>query len=521
VPQIVIILALNFIENYTEKNLMASHSSFSARLVVIEGNDKGKMFLLRPGPMIVGRTKSDIIINDPRISREHIKLEFNSDTGKVHFTDLKSLNGCQINGSTLGTGELKDGDKIQIGNTVLDCQMGLTPEFTQDTRKEPVLKTEKIQIASQPPADTEKEPSPTVIGKRPPMSQKPKRPLALVLSGFLVLFLGVNLLRTKSSSSELKANQNIDTALAAIRKEIQREQPLQAFNLAIALQKEVPNHPELEEVLGELYEKQRKLEPAIQNYKASIEHQNPSKSIHFKLTKAYLSAGFQALALEHLKTIDKLIKESPKEKELFLELATLLLEHPELNRSFERAIIISKALQTEIAPDSTIGYRLEGAVLAQAKKLKEAEAVYEKALALSPNDQEVLEQLAATKLNLQDMTGAKAITEKWLSQNPNEVRALLALSYINFYDKEYLATIPKLANVINLLSKTPEAPRRLEALHLLGLVYWEQGQRTEAESYFSQACKLGFQASCGHQALVTQESPSPAPASKPGLPNQP
>ena len=216
-----------------------------------------------------------------------------------------------------------------------------------------------------------------------------------------------------------------------------------------------------------------------------------------------------------------MIKESPKDKELFVELATLLLDHPELNQSFERAIIISKALQTEIAPDSTIGYRLEGAVLSQTKKLKEAEVVYEKALSFAPNDQEVLEQLAATKLNLQDMKGAKTITEKWLNQNPNEVKALLALSYINFYDKEYLATIPKLTSVINLLSKTPEAPRRLEALHLLGMVYWEQGQRTEAEAYFSQACKLGFQTSCSHQALVTQEPSSPAPASKPESPNQP
>jgi len=499
---------------------MASHASFSARLVVIEGNDKGKTFLLQPGTVILGRSKSDIIISDPRISREHVKLEFNSENGKLIFTDLKSLNGCQINGTTQPSGELKDGDKLQIGNTVLDCQMGLTPEFTQDTRKEPILRTEKVLITSQPETGAENEPTPTMVAPAPKASPKPKRPLALVLSGFLILFLAISLFKTKASSNEIKTGQNIDARLASIRKEIENEQPLQAFNLALALQKEVPHNPELEEILGDLYLKQRKLEPAIQHFKASIEHQNPSKLIQFKLTKAYLTAGFQALAIENLKNIDKLIKESPKEKELFIELASLLLEHPELNQSFERAIIISKALQTEIAPESTIGYRLEGAILSQGKKLKEAETVYEKALRLSPNDEEVMEQLAATKLNLEDMGGAKAVTERWLSQNPNEVRALLALSYINFYEKDYLATIPKLMNIINLLSKTPETPRRLEALHLLGLVYWEQGQRTEAESYLSQSCKLGFQASCSHQALLTQES-SPAPASKPESPNRP
>lgn len=496
---------------------MASQSQFSARLVIIEGNDKGKMFPLESGPILVGRSKTDIIINDPRISREHIKLEFNPETGKLLFLDLKSLNGCQINGTNLTSGELKDGDKIQIGNTVLDCQMGASFELTQDTRREPVLKTERLEL----PKSAEKEPNPTVVAEAPKKISKPKKPIATPVALALAVLLGLGLLILKPSPGPTqKQIKDIESELAAIRTEIERKQPLTAFKLAIELQKSNPDHPELEEILGDLYTKQTKLENAIQNYKASIEHQNPTRGIHFKLTRAYLKAGFQTLALEHLKTIDNLIKQSPKEKELFIELANLLLEYPELNSSFERAIIISKVLQNEIAPESSIGYRLEGAVLSQAKKLKEAEAVYEKALVLSPNDQDVFEQLTATKLNLQDMKGAKIVTEKWLGQNPNEIRALLALSYLNFYEKDYLATIPKLMTIINLLSKTPESPRRLEALHLLGLVYWEQGQRTEAESYFSQSCTLGFQASCNHQALLNQEN-SPAPASKPEAPSRP
>lgn len=499
--------------------MMAPESQFSARLVVIEGNDKGKMFPLSAGPIVLGRAKSDIIINDPRISREHLKLEFNVETGKLIFTDLKSLNGCQINGNSLGSGELKDGDRIQIGNTVLDCQMGFPPDLTVDTRREPILKTQKVE--SQPPP--ENEPNPTVIAESPKKAINKKRsfvskPVAIAV----VLLLGLVLFVSKPSTVATKQNQKVNLDLSLIRKEMEGQQPLKTLELALELQKQNPEDSELEEILGDLYIQLGKLEPAIQNYKASIEHQNPTKAIHFKLIRAYANAGFQALAIEHLKVVDKLIKESPKEKELFIELASLLLEYPNINSSFERSIIISKALQTEIAPESTIGYRLEGAVLSQAKKLKEAEAIYEKALTISPNDPDVLEQLTATKLNLQDIKGAKEMTQKWLSTNPNEVKALLALSYLDFYDKDYLATIPKLINVINLLAKTPEAPRRLEALHLLGLVYWEQGQRTEAESYFTQSCRLGFQQSCNHQALLTQEhSPAPASASKPEAPNRP
>ncbi|MFM8269374.1 MAG: FHA domain-containing protein [Pseudomonadota bacterium] len=498
--------------------MMSSESTFSARLVVIEGNDKGKTFPLNPGSIVVGRVKSDIIISDPRISREHVRLEFDPQNQKLFFNDLKSLNGCQINGTTLPAGELKDGDKIQIGNTILDCQMGFAVELTFNTRKEPVLKTEKFENPSEEAPNSEKEPTPTVIKKPPTAVSKTKKSIQLAVISMILLFVALTLLRSKSEPNGVNPSLDTQKELSAIQKAIEQEQLLQALNMAVELQKKFPNYPELEEILGDLYVKQKKLEPAIQNYKASIEHQNISKAIHFKLTRAYLTAGFQALATEHLKIIDKLIKESPKERELFIELASLLLEHPELNSSFERGIIISKALQNEIATDSTLGYRLEGLVLSQAKKLKEAEAVYEKALMISPNDQEVLEQLTATKLNLQDIKGAKVIIDKWLAQNPNEVRALLAFSYINFYEKDYLAAVPKLMSVIHLLSKTPEAPRRLEALHLLGLVYWEQGQRTEAESYLSQSCKLGFQASCNHQALLTQESSSPTKVQSPNPP---
>jgi tetratricopeptide (TPR) repeat protein len=222
-----------------------------------------------------------------------------------------------------------------------------------------------------------------------------------------------------------------------------------------------------------------------------------------------LAADFVTSAIQHLAVIDQMIKDSPEDQELFVELANLLLVHPELNQSFDRAVIISKALQKEIAPNNPIGYRLEASVFLQKKQLKEAEGLYERALALAPDDQTLLEELTMTKLNLQDITGAKKITERWLQQNPNEVRALLAISYLDFYEKNYLSTIPNLMKVINLLSKVPEAPRRLEALHLLGLVYWEQGQTNEATSYLAESCKWGFKVSCQHEAILTKKPSQP------------
>jgi hypothetical protein len=126
---------------------MGLSGNFKAQLVIIEGNDKGKTLPLSPGTMIIGRSKTQIVINDPRISREHVKLEFDSEKGTLRFTDLKSLNGCQLNGQPVASGEIKDGDRLQVGNTLLDCQMSQLQqmtELTQDTRKEPVLRTENF-----------------------------------------------------------------------------------------------------------------------------------------------------------------------------------------------------------------------------------------------------------------------------------------------------------------------------------------------------------------------------------------
>jgi len=494
---------------------MGSEKKYKAQLVIIEGNDKGKILPIPSGKTILGRSKSDLIINDPRISREHVSLVFEPETGKLTFADLKSLNGCQINGENLSSGELKDGDRFQIGNTLLDCQMSRLTELTEETRKEPVLKTESFHST-----DSEPEADRTQIKENRKTPKTPQRKNKKILGKSSKLWWGVAagfflvwILSQKTSTTEKSVPESPQPVSSLQKGEVRglfaSQQYQTALELANELYKKAPQDPELEELLGDIHFEQKKIELALQFYKRSVDHQNKSKLIHFKLTKAYLAADFVNSAIQHLSVIDQLIKESPNEKELFIELASLLLTYPELNQSFDRAFIISKALQKEIAPNNPIGYRLEASIFLQKKQLKEAEGLYERALAISPDDQNLLEELTMTKLNLQDIPGAKSVTEQWLKQNPNEVRALLALSYLNFYEKNYLATIPNLMKVINLLGKVPETPRRLEALHLLGLVYWEQGQNTEASTYLSESCRLGFQASCQHEALLKKEPSQP------------
>lgn len=506
---------LYFKPEKSEKKSMAQSAKFKAQLVIIEGNDKGKIINLSPGFTLVGRSKTEVVINDPRISREHVKLEFDSEKGLLRFTDLKSLNGCQINGNPEVSGELRDGDRFQIGNTILDCQMTRLKEVTEDTRKEPILKTESFHAEQSSPQDLEAPPTQvksvkTEMNHSIEKKARKSKPILIALVAGLVVLWFISLRNKSLSSGETPSTQSVsEMNLSEIRGLFASQQYSLALEKSLALYQQYPKNAEIEELLGDIYLEQKTIEPSLQFYKRSIEHKNSSKLIHFKLVKAYLAADFVDSAIQHLSVIDQLIKETPEENELFIELAGLLLAYPELNQSYDRAFIVAKALQKEIAPNNPLGYRLEASIFLQKKQLKEAEDIFERALALAPDDQNVLEELTMTKLNLQDISGAKKITEQWLKQNPNEVRALLATSYLEFYEKNYLSSIPHLMRVMNLLASTPQTPRRLEAMHLLGLVFWEQGQTNEAANYLTESCKLGFQASCQHQALLKKEPSQP------------
>jgi len=68
--------------------------------------------------MLIGRLdRSDILIDDSSVSREHAIIERKD--GRFILEDLKSTNGSFINGEFVDVRVLNHGDKIRIGNTVL------------------------------------------------------------------------------------------------------------------------------------------------------------------------------------------------------------------------------------------------------------------------------------------------------------------------------------------------------------------------------------------------------------------
>ena len=95
-----------------------------ASLVVLEGAEIGRDFRLRWGSIVLGRgVDTDVRILDDLASRVHARIVFEWDEQRhrptFHITDLDSTNHTFVNSHQIERAELRDGDKIQIGGTVL------------------------------------------------------------------------------------------------------------------------------------------------------------------------------------------------------------------------------------------------------------------------------------------------------------------------------------------------------------------------------------------------------------------
>lgn len=75
----------------------------------------GKVFALRFGTTTIGREPSaEISIDEPSVSARHAELTYRADG--VAVANLFSTNGTRVNGNTVSSVLLKDGDVITVGN---------------------------------------------------------------------------------------------------------------------------------------------------------------------------------------------------------------------------------------------------------------------------------------------------------------------------------------------------------------------------------------------------------------------
>jgi len=108
-----------------------------ARLVFVEGANRGAVHQLEPRSIVFGRDPaSDMHLLDERVSRAHAKLRF--EDGKFVLEDLNSRNGTYINSIPCESRILRSGDEIRVGDTVMlfleEPTSGVVPSSGSSTK---------------------------------------------------------------------------------------------------------------------------------------------------------------------------------------------------------------------------------------------------------------------------------------------------------------------------------------------------------------------------------------------------
>lgn len=95
-------------------------------LVVIyapSSNQLGKRFSLVEGNVRIGRgVENDVVLHSDSVSRRHARIEIRS--GGYQLVDMHSTNGTYVNDELVDDQQLRRGDQIKIGDTILKFLSG-------------------------------------------------------------------------------------------------------------------------------------------------------------------------------------------------------------------------------------------------------------------------------------------------------------------------------------------------------------------------------------------------------------
>ena len=89
------------------------------RLRVEGGPHLGQTFVVERSGVTIGRQDgNDIVLDDARLSRQHVRLDLRA--GGLVVTDLGSANGTRVNGQPVRQAILHAGDRLEFGSLQLE-----------------------------------------------------------------------------------------------------------------------------------------------------------------------------------------------------------------------------------------------------------------------------------------------------------------------------------------------------------------------------------------------------------------
>src|SRR5262249_14150804 len=93
-------------------------SAQQALLLVLNGQRLGTRSVLSDKPIDIGRdSNAGLVLDADSVSRRHARVE--TTPNGYRLTDLGSTNGTYVNGMRVREHALRDGDRIQIGKTLI------------------------------------------------------------------------------------------------------------------------------------------------------------------------------------------------------------------------------------------------------------------------------------------------------------------------------------------------------------------------------------------------------------------
>ncbi len=101
-----------------DDNRVSVEGGVSGALACVKGPEAGLTLALAPGSYTIGRAReNDLVLKDIAASRKHLRIDV--DQHGARLVDLGSGNGSRVNGKRASECELRHGDSIEIGASVI------------------------------------------------------------------------------------------------------------------------------------------------------------------------------------------------------------------------------------------------------------------------------------------------------------------------------------------------------------------------------------------------------------------